>query len=71
MLWIVLPVATARAAGAAPTGLIRRPIAAIYRVAAVDIGIAIEIIIVVNRDVVVAAPTAAISPTSAPSSAHG
>ena len=71
MLWIVLPVI---AAGAAATGgLCRDTVAAVYvcAVAAVYVGIAIEIVIVVDGYVVVSSPTATITPASTPGRAHG
>src|SRR5580704_10009878 len=69
MLWIVLPIAAASAAARRLSG---RAVAAVYvvAVATVYVGIAIEIVIVVDADVVVSAPTAAISPASAPCGSH-
>ena len=67
MLGIVLPVVVPAAISVTTSRLIRDAIATVYvgAVTAVYIGIAVEIIIVVNGDVVVTAPVATIAPTSA------
>ena len=71
MLRVVLPIVAASSASAISVRI--DAIAAVYVIAvsSVDIGVAVEIIIVVDGDVVVAAPAAAIPPTSSPCRSHG
>jgi hypothetical protein len=64
VLGIVLPI-IASAAIAASGWLIRGAVAAVY------VAVAVEIVIVVDRNVVVAAPPAAVTPASAPRCSHG
>src|SRR5277367_328689 len=69
MLRVMLPVV---APSTAASRLVRRavPTVDVVAVAAVDIAVAIEIVIVVDRYVVVAAPPAAVAPTSSPRRSH-
>jgi hypothetical protein len=72
MLRIVLPAGVSTAVSPAESWLIRRAVSApnVVAVAAVNIRVPNEIIVVVDVDVVVPAPPAPPAPTAAPSRSH-
>jgi hypothetical protein len=72
MLWVVAPIATVSAATSRLIGHAVSAANAGVAVSSVYVRVAIEVVVIVDRDVIVAAaaPSAVVAPTAAPRRSH-